>query len=269
MQLFAYNNFQELLPASLAGRHCDYHCPECGGVVRLRGGQHRRKHFFHLALTQDCTQRRKGMVHIQVQCLIERSLPRGECSLEKRFPSINRIADACWESQKIIFEVQCAGMSAEEAFARNRDYQSIGYQVVWILHDSRYNRWRMTAFEKAILSCPHYFTNIDADGNGQIYDQWQWVEGGVRRARLWPLPINLQVLSLENIPSLYLTKERSSRWPFHFDGDLLALPSESDYIVKAAEKEEFFLRDRKKGIIQHIIRGYKILFHYLLEHSCH
>ena len=46
-----------------------------------------------------------------------------------------------------MFEIQCSPITAREIEERNSDYQSLGYQVIWILHDSLYNKGRLTAAE--------------------------------------------------------------------------------------------------------------------------
>ena len=283
MQLYAFDEHDQIVSAPRADRHRNYLCLECRGVVRLRGGVHRQKHFFHLTTTADCSQRRKGMVHIQVQCAIERLLPAGDCFLERRFPEVGRIADVVWESEKIVFEVQCSGMSDAEAHARNSDYRKVGYQVVWILHDNRYNRWRVTAVEEALAGSPHYFTDIDGEGNGEIYDQWRWNAGGISRARLWPLPVDISkpIRSTQAAESLlHLVKERKNSWPVHFSGDLLDAAKRcgveqhfAEYLLKAAEKEaSLFAKKEEKSVftnaVHSLVRSYRILFNFLLERSC-
>lgn len=278
MQLYAFNEQNRIVSASQANRHHDYACLECRGKVRLRGGIHKQKHFFHLTLTENCSQRRKGMVHLQIQRIIEQLLPPGECFLERRFPEIGRIADVAWESQKIIFEVQCSGMHEHEALMRNRDYLKVGYQVVWILHDSRYNRWRISAVEEALTDSPHYYTNIDAEGRGCIYDQWRQNAKGLCQARLPSLAIDLRYpfRSLTGIESeLQLIIRRKNNWRLHFQGDLLdAVKQKNDaYLLKAAEKEALLIENKQKTTffgktLQFFVRSYHIGLKFFIEVSC-
>lgn len=281
MQLYAFDEKKEIISSLQAKRHRNYQCLECGGPLRIRGGQHRQKHFFHLSLTSDCSQRRKSMTHIQVQCTIQRLLPQGDCHLERPFPEISRIADVVWESEKLIFEVQCSSMRAEEALARNQDYARVGYQVVWILHDKRYNRWRMTAVEEGLRHSPHYYTNIDSEGNGHIYDQWQWSGEGIRRDRLWPLTVDIRFPLRKNQESkkcaLLLVEERQGWWPLFFEGDLLSIAyrqEDNDYFIKAMERQSLLMRKKENfsvldQVVRRILRTYKILFNYIVERSCH
>lgn len=160
MQLFAFNTRNQLVSANHAQKQNDYSCIECGSIVRLRGGLHRQKHFYHLKPDRLCRQSQKSLVHIQVQKSLQEILPRGECFLERRFPGIKRIADVVWEPRKIVFEVQCSGITAEEIASRNRDYFGVGYKVVWILHEKRFNKWKVSASERFLREHPHYFTKF-------------------------------------------------------------------------------------------------------------
>src|SRR5262249_7520278 len=120
----------------------------------------------------------KSLVHLQTQRYIQKELPG--CQLEKRFPSVNRIADVVCEEKKLVFEIQCSYITAREIEERNIDYSSLGYRVIWILHDRLYNQFHLTAAEYFLESSPRYFANIDEEGNGYIYDQWDWIEKGRR-----------------------------------------------------------------------------------------
>ena len=113
MQFFAYYQDQiSFSEEALKGR--DYRCPECHGRLRVKEGLHRRKHFFHLHPPIHCRQSKKSELHLTIQKVISASLPSGESFLEKRFPSIQRIADIVWEPKHLIFEVQCSPISLQE-----------------------------------------------------------------------------------------------------------------------------------------------------------
>ncbi|MCH9704035.1 MAG: competence protein CoiA [Chlamydiae bacterium] len=142
-----YANGEKPLSTSEAKKGVNYHCPECQGVVRLRGGQLRRLHFFHLSHSS-CRHSGKSQTHIRLQKKL-RLLLGGE--LERRFETINRIADLFVPSKNLIVEVQCSFLSLEEIQARNRDYASLGLRVLWIFLDRR--------FARHSFNFPHYFTN--------------------------------------------------------------------------------------------------------------
>jgi competence protein CoiA len=181
VQLYAFDVENKIVSAAKAIKGTDYYCPECRSVLHRRGGIHRQDHFYHLESTSLCRQNGKGLEHLQTQLYFQQSLPPGECALERSFPTIARIADVYWEKEKLVFEVQCAPISSEEVLARTRDYNALGLTVVWVFHDVRYNKRRHSAAELALWSMPHYFTNIDAEGRGDIYDQLCLLQGGGRR----------------------------------------------------------------------------------------
>jgi len=59
MQLFAANEKGLPVFANHAVKQKNYFCFECQSIVRLRAGQHRQKHFYHIQLTSHCHQQGK------------------------------------------------------------------------------------------------------------------------------------------------------------------------------------------------------------------
>ena len=284
MQLFALDESGLPVAAAHAFKQRDYFCMECGGPVRLRSGIHRRKHFFHVNAVSSCRLNGKSLVHVQAQCAIQNQLPQGECQLEVPFPAIGRIADVVWEPKKLIFEIQCSPITREEVLHRNRDYRSQGYTVVWILHDSQFNGKRASSAELALREgFPYHYTNIDRDGNGLIYDQFDLIIRGMRCCAFDPMPIRIThpfpvmddfLLPNREIP--LAVKKRVDTWTVSFEGDLIhALSRESagDLLKKAAEEEKricgterFTVFVRFKKIIEAlIVHPYRLIFQMLLE----
>lgn len=185
MQLCALDKNGQLVRATAAERHLDYTCLECRQVVRLRKGVHRQAHYYHSQPNQACRLSGKGLVHISVQKRILELLPENQADMEVRFDTISRIADIAWIPEKIIFEIQCASITAQEIMERNASYASVGFDVVWILHSNRYNKMRVTSAEDVLKSSAHYFTDIDTLGGGSIFDQYSFI---VRGKRLWRFP---------------------------------------------------------------------------------
>jgi competence protein CoiA len=226
MQICALDIKGNLIFADGAHKHQDYLCIECQQIVRLRRGIHRTAHYYHLQPNRKCRQDGKGMPHLQLQYYLKNHLPESEVELECRFPKIGRIADVAWHPQKIIYEIQCSPISSEEINARNADYASVGYQVIWIFHDSRYNKQRLSAAEISALRHPHYFTNMNAKGEGIIYDQCSLVVNHQRTHRLPMLSVDiLSPISLterkrqKKIP--IILQQRANSWPIGFRGDTL------------------------------------------------
>lgn len=254
MQLFALDANQQLIAANHALKQQDYFCLECGDPVRLRGGIHRRDHFYHLQQKLPCRQNGKGMEHLQLQCHIQRSLPNGDCLLEHRFPSINRIADVAWESKRLIFEIQCSPITAIEVAERNRDYESVGWKVVWILHEKSFNQRRLTGAELELKNNPHYYTNFNERGEGGIYDQLYLVKRGQRSQRHPPLPIDV---THPKAPPL----GQRSQWHHYFAGDLTDRGLE--FLAKEEEGPPLW-----RSLLACLIRPYQLIFRMLLEGAC-
>ncbi len=261
MQLFAKDEKGTDIPASKAQREHSYFCPECTGPVRIRGGRHRRKHYYHLSHDRLCSRAGKTLLHIQTQLNIETGFPPGDITLEKRFPEINRIADVVLESKKIIFEVQCSPITAKEIAERNRDYGKIGYKVIWILHDSRYNKERLTEAEHFLFTLPHYFTNINSEGEGMIYDPVSRRNFDRRERYGSPFPVNLAcsfpASGVKTFPGLHYREQIGN---FYFEGDLC------DLAYKNLLSEELIeiLRDsseEKRGLAYRVILFCKRIQH--------
>lgn len=191
MQYYALEHNIPILAAD-AKKGTIYSCPECRHDLRLRSGPHRQPHFYHVKRHPDCSQHQKSLTHIQIQKIVGSLLPPSEAVLEKPFQEINRIADVAWESKKIVYEIQCSSISLEEAQSRCRDYESLGYLPVWILHDRRYNRRKLSAAENYLRTKLCYFTNINEKGFGEIYDQQDHCKGYRRIFKGVRLPVNLQ-----------------------------------------------------------------------------
>lgn len=275
MQLHALNQNLHLISAAEAHKHIDYTCIECQGQVRLRAGMHRRAHFYHLNASSSCRQNGKSMEHLQVQYHMLDILPKGEGILEYPFPTIGRIADVVWKDRSLIFEVQCSPISQQEVLEREKDYASIGFSVVWILHDAEFNQWRLSAAENLLLNRHRYYTNINAKGEGIIYDQYEVVEKGVRLQRFGSLEVNLAEPGFLDTDSESLFSFLRPRFslPCHFYGDLVHMWStegeEGPYFQEVLSQlppcrsfvnfsfiERFFLRP------------YRAFFHILLDKTC-
>lgn len=288
MQLYAFNEKNELIFAHQAQKQTNYFCLECQQTVRARGGFHRTTHFYHLSSSQTCRLSGKSMVHLQVQCLLKKILPQEECFLEFRFPEINRIADVAWVSKKLIFEIQCSPITALEVQQRNRDYRTQGYQVIWILHDRCFNQRRLTAAELHLRTSPFYFTDMNAEGSGVIYDQFDLIQYGMRRHTLPSLAINvlepflIQPGELKEDKAIpYCIANRLKHWPLYFCDDLLDLykkmtPEASSLFEQVLGLEQTISPKQKTHWIHYlrhffyllIVRPYNLLFQIILERAC-
>jgi len=293
MQLCALNSEQTLVFANKATKHTNYKCRECGQNVRVRGGIHRQPHYYHLQPNRACKQHSKGMAHLMLQQFLKKQLPEGEVELEHRFPEIGRIADVAWIPKRLIYEIQCSPITSEEIEKRNASYAAIGYQVVWIFHDSRYNQVRLTAAENTLLNHPHYFSNMNAMGEGKIYDQFAIFRKGKRAHRLPKTAVDLSspyLLSIED--SLLREKlpnplfEKIKLCPLVFCGDSIdrclkldeaAWKEFENQVLWKQEIEALFQRTSrfframdflKWGCYRWIVLPYLSLLRLFLERAC-
>lgn len=270
MQLHALDQQGKLIHATQAHKKQDYTCLECGSLVRTRSGLHRQAHYFHVLPNRDCKQHEKGMIHIQLQQFLLNLLPEGDCQLECRMPEINRIADVAWFSKRIVFEIQYSPISERELSQRNRDYAQAGWNVVWILHDHSFNQQRLSAAEDALRHWPHYYTNMDEEGQGMIYDQFDQIKHGFRFHKMAPLPVNLLGYS-EMDKSKKQLNERAQHWPHYFEGDLTWLSwhkPDSSYLKHAQERNEIGAKPQTKTWYHYIANGYRFVFQMILERIC-
>ncbi len=218
----------------------------------MRGGLSRQPHFYHLIATS-CILQGKSLAHLQIQCALQSMLFPEQTLLEHRFPQIARVADLVWPAQKLIFEVQVSPIQAAEVLARNRDYAKEGYRVVWILHDSRFNRSHVTGAEVALRFSPHYFTNINAFGKGFFYDQYAHFHFKRRKEHSNRFPVRFKrtfPINCKQLPSHF--PDSRKQWPFSFEGDLFQ--QKIDWKPPSKPSWTLFLR-----------RFFRSLHHLLLE----
>lgn len=246
------------LLASDAERGLDYFCPECSGVVRLRMGNERRPHFFHLEPPLSCRQAAKSLEHLSLQLHIKRVFENQgvKAHIEHRFPSVNRINDVYIPEKNLSFEIQCSPMTKEEALARIQDYRKLNIDVVWILHTMTFLKRKATSFEKAIENSPHYFSSMDSQGRGDIFDLYAPIERGFRKEMNARHPVDITAPCLGFRKGCFRKKR-----PFHFKGDILYLlqkrgldPETQSKILFAEalsirqEKSPFWTDPIKKGL---------------------
>ncbi|MBI2810818.1 MAG: hypothetical protein HYX67_08330 [Candidatus Melainabacteria bacterium] len=223
MQLIALDR-DNSLSAAQADKGKDYICPECSSPVRLRGGPSRQDHFFHLAKQSQCRQHEKSQEHIHLQMRLC-ALTDGQ--MECPFPSISRIADVAWHNRKLVFEIQCSPISLEEAKTRTSDYRSAGYEVVWILHDKRFNAKNLSAAEHFLRTTACYFSNVDAKGNGIVYDQFDVIKDNRRLFKGPPLELDpskitrMPQAASPDIPLPHALLYRLANWKCLAEKDLL------------------------------------------------
>ena len=138
--------------------------------------------------------------------------------IEYPFPSIRRIADVVFFPKKIIFEVQCSPISVEAVQKRNRDYSSLGFTVIWILHDRIYNQKIATPAELYLRQTLSYYTSMTPFGHGFFYDQLDFFSGVTRIHKSQPQMIKaFYPKPLPRLPFFFPNKLRKR--PLMLPGD--------------------------------------------------
>ena len=122
-----------------------------------------------------------------------------------------------------IFEIQYSPISLEEAMQRCEDYESLGYHIIWILHADTFEQEKVGAAERFLRTKTCYYSDMDADGNGHIYDRFDLIHGKTRV----DFSDMVQIVDLRkcfSVPQFNWPKElvdRGKTWPLYHEGDYL------------------------------------------------
>ena len=262
---------EKIILAENAIKHKSYLCPECFQEIRLKDGPLRRKHFFHLTANRQCYQHQKDSTHLGVQQAIISQLKEGEATLEKHFKEISRIADIAWTTRKIIFEIQCSPITLSELKKRNEDYSSIGYQVIWILHQKNFNKRSLRAVEHYLQDKIFYYTSINSKGDGCIYDQFTVIKNGRHLYKSFPINVSLnfpQKIAAPKHPMPVQLLQKITNNPFYFQNDLISKAREKpEYARWMIDIEKRLLEKKKKkhSIKNAFIKAHKTILYLLLK----
>lgn len=274
MQLIACDGQGIRVIAFEAQKKIDYHCPECGSPLRLRKGPHVQPHFYHYRKSEGCKHHKKTLAHLHNQLYLAEKLPKGEAVLEHPFKAIGRIADVFWPAKRIVFEVQYSAMTAAEAEAREKDYRSLGLDLVWILHEARFNKRRLSSAEHIFTSCTVYYTSIRSRGSGMIYDQFEIIRGGMRCFKGARFPINpAKPYSMQEVkapsPCPDLFSRRLQTRSLGFTGDIIDMAFKmgaSDFSSLIKLEERYSKDDRTSfSWLRNFAGAYRAFLYALLE----
>ena len=201
MALYAVDD-DDLIYAGHAEAGKIYWCLDCFGPVKKRRSRHWLPHFYHLAASPQCRLYSKTEEHLLAQIQLQKLFPEGALQIERPFSPISRIADLCWESEKVVFEIQCSPIAEEEAAARMRDYRGAGYEVVWLLDDRRYNKKLGRPTEEYLRGVSTYYMTIK---QGIVYDQFEVFSEGQRVKKGKRMPIDLR--KIRHMPNVSFSEE--------------------------------------------------------------
>ncbi len=133
-------------------------CPNCRGIVHVRGGPQKRMqlHFAHqkgeCAWSTETESVRHARGKMVLANWLRKQFPQATISLEERLPEPNRIADifvthASGELWAI--EFQCAPLDVDEWQRRHAAYRNAQILDIWIIGSNR--REKQEAFIEAII----------------------------------------------------------------------------------------------------------------------
>jgi len=140
-------------------RERQLYCPNCRGVVHLRGGAEKRTqlHFAHQKGECAWSTEAESVRHVRGKVVIaswlREQFPDAMIALEERLPEPNRIADiyvAHKDGRRWAVEFQCALLDVEEWRHRHQAYRNAGIVDIWIIGNNR--REKQEAFIEAILA---------------------------------------------------------------------------------------------------------------------
>jgi hypothetical protein len=144
------------------------YCPNCRGIVHVRGGPEKRTqlHFAHqkgeCAWSTESESVRHARGKVVLAHWLHEQFPQATVTLEERLPEPNRIADIFVlhaDGQRWAIEFQCAPLHVDEWMQRHEAYRKAGIIDIWILGANR--REKQEAFIEAILAEAHEIMFLD------------------------------------------------------------------------------------------------------------
>ncbi len=157
-------------------------CPNCRGIVHIRGGAEKRTqlHFAHQKGECAWSTETESVRHARGKLVLAQWLrdqfPDATITLEERLPEPNRIADIFVlhaDKQRWAIEFQCAPLDIAEWTMRHTAYRQAGILDIWIIGTNR--REKQEAFIEAIISTAREVLFLDP----QITPPRAWLR--------WPL----------------------------------------------------------------------------------
>jgi Competence protein CoiA-like family len=144
------------------------YCPNCRGIVHVRGGPDRRTqlHFAHqkgeCAWSTEGESVRHARGKMVLAHWLRQQFPQATVTLEERLPEPNRIADIFivhLSSKRWAVEFQCAPLDVDEWRHRHSAYRNAHIRDIWIIGNNR--RDKQEAFIEAILATTHEVMFLD------------------------------------------------------------------------------------------------------------
>ncbi len=156
------------------------HCPNCRGIVHVRGGPDKQMqlHFAHqrgeCAWGTESESVRHASGKVVLSNWLQKQFPLAEIRLEERLPEPNRIADVFithTTGQRWAIEFQCAPLDIDEWMHRHTAYRKAGIIDIWIIGVNRCEK--QEAFIEAIIASAHEILFLDPQGTApSIWLRW-------------------------------------------------------------------------------------------------
>jgi hypothetical protein len=143
-------------------------CPNCRGIVHVRGGPEKRMqlHFAHQRGECAWSTEAETVRHMRGKIVLAEWLraqfPQASVTLEERLPASNRIADIFMkhpDGQSQAIEFQCAPLDHDEWQHRHQAYRAAGIFDTWVIGDNR--REKREAFLEVILGTARELLFLD------------------------------------------------------------------------------------------------------------
>ncbi|MCL2559626.1 MAG: hypothetical protein FWE07_03995 [Turicibacter sp.] len=116
-------------------RHQNFTCERCSKPLVFKHGTRKKAHFSHVQSGIKIINPESAVHRLAKETMAKWLHEQGiKASVERRFPSIDRIADVYFEYEEMgyVFEVQRSVMSETEFNKRNADYRQLGIEVIWV-----------------------------------------------------------------------------------------------------------------------------------------
>ncbi len=149
-------------------REQQLYCPDCRGIVHVRGGPGKRMQLHFAHQRGECAWGNEGesVRHMRGKLVLAQWLrtqfPQGTVTLEERLPGPNRIADILLlhaDGQRQAVEFQCAPLELSEWQMRHAAYRAASIVDTWIIGNNRLEK--QEAFIEAILSFSREIVFLD------------------------------------------------------------------------------------------------------------
>ena len=143
-------------------------CPNCRGIVHVRGGEGKmmQLHFAHQRGECAWSTETESVRHMRGKIVLAQWLheqfPQATVSLEKRLPEPNRIADIFVthpDKRYWAIEFQCAPLDYTEWQHRHKAYRKANIRDIWIVGDNRQEKHE--SFIDAILTTSRELVFLD------------------------------------------------------------------------------------------------------------